>query len=205
MSDPLLDKKVREDLPGRSSSRGSSSAFKNCRPSCTDFILRLIQAFLRTGYYTPEHPESKKAQEGLYQQFKRLFEHEEELTFMVRDEEDGQDIFVEGLMPEAQRLGRMMMRGMGELYVPKFAKYLERKDLISLTLKNRMDQTEFTRFVEIMSDPSHVDTRPKRGKREVHTDPVSARASSISLLSSTKNSLGSTGRFHGGLALPFPG
>ncbi|MGZ3560172.1 MAG: hypothetical protein ACXU97_13780, partial [Thermodesulfobacteriota bacterium] len=23
-----------------------------------DFLLRLIQAFLRTGYYTPEHPES---------------------------------------------------------------------------------------------------------------------------------------------------
>ena len=55
-----------------------------------------------------------------------------------------------------------MMKGMGELYVPKFAKYLERKDLISLTLKSRMEQTEFTRFVDIMSEPSLIDTRENR-------------------------------------------
>ena len=54
----------------------------------TDFILHLIQAFLRTGYYTPDHPEWKRAQEGLYQKFKQLFEHEEELTFLVREEQE---------------------------------------------------------------------------------------------------------------------
>jgi hypothetical protein len=163
MSDPLSEKKGREDslegLPPEETER-----LQKLQAQLIDFILRLIQAFLRTGYYTPDHPESKKAQEGLYQQFKTLFEHEAELTFMVRDEQEGRDIFVEGLMPEAQKLGRMMMKGMGELYVPKFAKYLERKDLISLTLKNRMDQTEFTRFVEVMSDPSQVDTRRKEEK-----------------------------------------
>ena len=163
MSDSLSDKKFREDLP-EGLPPEEVERLQKLQSQLTDFILRLIQAFLRTGYYTPEHPESKKAQEGLCQQFKQLFEHEAELTFMVRDEEGGQDIFVEGLMPEAQKLGRMMMKGMGELYVPKFAKYLERKDLISLTLKNRMNQTEFTRFVEIMSDPSHVETRRKEEK-----------------------------------------
>jgi hypothetical protein len=30
-----------------------------------DFILHLIQAFLRTGYYTPDHPDSKKYREPL--------------------------------------------------------------------------------------------------------------------------------------------
>jgi HEAT repeat protein len=71
---------------------------------------------------------------------------------------------VEGMLPEAQKLSRMMMKGMGELYVPKFAKYMERKDLISLTLKNRMSQTEFTRFIDIMSEPSLLDTRRKQDK-----------------------------------------
>src|SRR4030067_1579952 len=52
----------------------------------TEFILHLIQAFLRTGYYTSDHPESKKAKEGLYQQFKNLFDHEDELSFLARDE-----------------------------------------------------------------------------------------------------------------------
>jgi hypothetical protein len=129
-----------------------------------DFLLHLIQAFLRTGYYTPDHPESARAKEGLYQQFKTLFEVEDELSFLVREEQEQKEILVEGLLPEAQRLSRMMMKGMGELYVPKFAQYLERKDLISLTLKSRMGQTEFTRFVDLMSDPSLIDTRRKQDK-----------------------------------------
>src|SRR5512139_3034867 len=94
----------------------------------SDFVLHLIQAFLRTGYYTPEHPESKRTKEGLYQRFRDLFEGEDELTFLIKVEEEKEEIFVEGVLPEAQKLSRMMMKGMGELYVPKFAKYLERKD-----------------------------------------------------------------------------
>ena len=130
----------------------------------SDFVLRLIQAFLRTGYYTPDHPESKRAKEGLSELFKGLFEAEDELTFLLREEQEGQEILVEGVLPETQKLSRMMLRGMGELYVPRFAKYLERKDLIALTLKSRMNQTEFTRFVDIMSEPSLVDTHRKQDK-----------------------------------------
>jgi hypothetical protein len=129
-----------------------------------DFILHLIQAFLRTGYYTPDHPESKRAKEGLYQLFKDLFKGEDELAFLVREEQEKQEILVEGVLPEAQRLSRMMMKGMGELYVPKFVNYLERKDLINLTLKSQMSQTEFTRFVDIMSEPSLVDIHRKQDK-----------------------------------------
>jgi hypothetical protein len=130
----------------------------------TNFLLHLIQAFLRTGYYTPDHPESARAKEGLYQQFHILFEAEDELTFLVREEQEQKEVLVEGLLPEAQKLSRMMIKGMGELYVPKFAQYLERKDLISLTLKSRMGQTEFARFIDIMSDPALVDTRRKQDK-----------------------------------------
>jgi len=140
--------------------------FQKLQIKLTDFLLHLIQAFLRTGYYTPEHPESARAKEGLYQQFKDLFEDEEELSFLVREEQEQKEILVEGLLPEAQRLSRMMLRGMGELYVPKFAHYLERKDLISLTLKSRMGQTEFTRFIDVMSDPSLLDTRRKQEKEK---------------------------------------
>jgi HEAT repeat protein len=86
------------------------------------------------------------------------------LAFFVRAEQQKQEILVEGVLPEAQRLSRMMMKGMGELYVPKFAKYLERKDLISLTLKSRMSQNEFTQFVDLMSDPSLLDTRRRQDK-----------------------------------------
>jgi HEAT repeat protein len=130
----------------------------------TDFILHILQAFLRTGYYTPDHPESIKAKEGLYLQFKNLFEREDELAFLARDDQEQKEVLIEGILPEPQRLSRMMMRGMGELYIPKFVNYLERKDLISLTMKSRMDQTEFTQFIDLMSDPSFLDTHRKEDK-----------------------------------------
>jgi len=157
---PILEKKppgIPEGLPPEEVERLQKLQIK-----LTDFVLHLIQAFLRTGYYTSDHPESKKAKEGLYQRFKELFEEEDELAFLVREEQEGQEVFVEGVLPEAQKLSRMMIKGMGELYVPKFAKYMERKDLISLTLKSRMKQGEFSSFVDIMSEPTLVDTRRKQ-------------------------------------------
>jgi hypothetical protein len=159
---PIFTKKIDripEGLPPEEVER-----LQKLQAKLTDFLLHLIQAFLRTGYYTPDHPESARAKEGLYQQFHILFETEDELTFLVREEQEQKEILVEGLLPEAQKLSRMMIKGMGELYVPKFAQYLERKDLISLTLKSRMGQTEFARFIDIMSDPSLVDTRRKQDK-----------------------------------------
>jgi HEAT repeat protein len=136
-------------------------SLEDLQPKLTDFILHLIQAFLRTGYYTSEHPESKRAKEGLYQQFKGFFEQEGELTFLVKEDQDRKEVLLEGLFPEAQRLTRLMAKGMGELYVPRMIKYLERKDLVSLTLKSRMDGTEFIHFVDIMSEPSLVDIHKK--------------------------------------------
>ncbi len=166
MTEPISQKKglegIPEGLPPEEVER-----LQKLQAKLNDFVLHLIQAFLRTGYYTPDHPESKRAKEGLYQLFRTLFEGEEELTFLVREEQERREIFVEGLLPEAQRLSRMMMKGMGELYVPKFAHYLERKDLISLTLKSRMGPMEFSRFIDIMSDPSLLDTRHKQDKEKL--------------------------------------
>ncbi len=143
---------------------GEIERLQKLQANLTSFVLHLIQAFLRTGYYTPDHPESKKAKEGLYQLFKELFEADEELAFLVREDQEREEILVEGVLPEAQKLSRMMLKGMGELYVPKFAMYMERKDLVSLTLKSRMRQVEFGGFIDIMSEPSLIDTRRKQDK-----------------------------------------
>jgi HEAT repeat protein len=128
------------------------------------FLLALIQAFLRTGYYTPDHPEAQKAKIGLYEDFQGLFSQRDELTFFIREEPDRKNILIEGVLPEIQDLNSLMIEGMAEMYVPRFAKFLEQKDLISLTLKNAMTPREFTRFVDIMSEPSFVETRDKGDK-----------------------------------------
>ena len=59
-----------------------------------------------------------------------------------------------------------MIAGMAEMYVPRFAKFLEQKDLISLTLKNAMTQTEFTSLVDLMSEPAFVDTTETGAKEK---------------------------------------
>ncbi len=160
---PPISPKKREGIP-EGLPPEEIERLQKLQTKLTHFLLHLIQAFLRTGYYTPEHPESARAKEGLFQQFKELFETEDELSFLVREEQERREVLVEGILPEAQRLSRMMIKGMGELYVPKFAQYMERKDLISLTLKSRLDHLEFARFVEIMSDPSLLDIRRRQDK-----------------------------------------
>jgi len=138
---------------------------KEIKGNLAEFLLSLIQAFLCTGYYTPDHPEAKKAKSGLYEDFQNLFTKKGELTFLVADDPgEEKNILIEGVLPEAQYLHSVMLRGMAEMYTPKFAKFLERKDLISLTLKNTMTRTEFTNFVDIMGEPIFVDTHEKGDK-----------------------------------------
>jgi HEAT repeat protein len=139
---------------------------KEIKASLAEFLLSLIQAFLRTGYYTPDHPEAKKAKSGLYEDFQGLFPKKGELTFLLRDDPEGRSILIEGALPEIQHLHSVMLRGMAEMYTPKFAKFLERKDLVSLTLKNTMTRTEFTNFVDIMGEPIFVDTHEKSDKEQ---------------------------------------
>ena len=73
---------IPEDLPPEELER-----LQKIHAKLAQFVLHLIQAFLRTGYYTPDHPESKKAKDGLYQLFRELFETEDELAFLVREEQ----------------------------------------------------------------------------------------------------------------------
>ncbi len=113
---------------------------KNSKVNITRFFLSLIQAFLRTGYYTPDHPESEKARGGLYADFKKIFSQKNEVTFLVYDDSEETRVLIEGALPGPQGLKDLMLPGMAEMYTPKFTKFLERKDLVSLTLKNTMTE-----------------------------------------------------------------
>ena len=142
-----------------------SDPHKEIKDHLAQFLLSLIQAFLRTGYYTPDHPQSKHAKEGLYEDFQRLLNKEFELTFLVCDLPGGKKILIEGMLPEPQELGSIMIQGMSELYTPKFSTFLERKDLISLTLKASMTLTEFNNFIDLMGEPTFEDTLERSDKK----------------------------------------
>jgi len=121
-----------------------------------EFILSLVQAFLRTGYYLPDHPNSKKAKAGLYGRFQRLFSGRHELTFIVKDHGEIKEVLVDGPLPETTSLRSLMTQGMAEVYAPRLTKFFERKRLVSLTLKERMGEEEFSHFIDVMSEPTFV-------------------------------------------------
>jgi len=131
-----------------------------------EFLLLLIQAFLRTGYYTPDHPQSKDAKAGLYEDFQNLLDQRNELSFLVRDDSVDKSIWIEGVLPEPAELNSLMLQGMADMYTPKFVTFLERKDLISLTLKNTMAWEEFNDFIDIMSEPKFVETQERSDKEQ---------------------------------------
>ncbi|NIS60191.1 MAG: hypothetical protein GTO13_05660 [Proteobacteria bacterium] len=158
----LMDSQLSPDNLAESPS--ADDHHKEIRAKLANFVLSLIQALLRTGYYTRDHPESKRAKVGLFEDFQALFIEKDELTFLVRDDSRTKNILIEGVLPETQYLSRLMLRGMAEMYIPRFAQFLERKDLLSLSLKNTMTRPEFTNFVDVMSEPKFVDTRDETTK-----------------------------------------
>lgn len=123
------------------------------KEALADFILSFAQALLRAGYYFPEHPQAQRAKEGLYQRFLNLFKGRGELTLMLQQLGEATSVLVEGALAEPQKLGALMPAGMADVYAPRLAHFLERKDLVSLTLKERMAEDEFSRFIDVMSEP----------------------------------------------------
>lgn len=118
-----------------------------------EFLLSLIQAFLRTGYYLPEHPESKKAKIGLYDKFARLVGEDREVTFLLRETGAATNVYIEGLSLKPLRLADTMLKGMADTYNPRFVNFLERKELVSLSINSRMGAEEFSRLIDLISEP----------------------------------------------------
>lgn len=122
-----------------------------------EFILSLMQAFLRTGYYLSGHPEARKAKTGLFEKFSAIAGKTGEITFLIADENGHRNIVVEGIDEKPRRLQDLMLRGMAETYTPRFITFLDRKDLLSLSLNSRMQSDEFSHFIDVMSEPSMTD------------------------------------------------
>jgi len=129
-----------------------------------DFIVSMIQAFLRTGYYLGDHPESKKAKSGLHEKFCSLTRSAGEVTFLMKDEDDVKVLYLEGIQEHPIKLTALMIKGMADAYNPRFVQFMERKELISLSLKNRMSDEEFSKFIDVMSEPTLADMKGQASK-----------------------------------------
>lgn len=118
-----------------------------------EFTLNLAKAMLRTGYYAPDHPESKQSLEGLHDEFRRAVGDESGLTYMVEKVGDTETVMLQGHGEEPQSLDHIMIRGMAEMFAPKLLDFFHRRHLVSFSLRAPISAEQLSAFVILMSTP----------------------------------------------------
>jgi len=122
------------------------------KPSA-DFIMDLTKAMLRSGYYSPEHPGSQKAKQGLYSNFLKSLGKSQEIMVTNLETPKKKDILITGILDEPVSVRTLVGTGMAELFVPKLTEFFNRKGLISFAIKKQITPSHFECYIDIMSDP----------------------------------------------------
>jgi HEAT repeat protein len=127
-----------------------------------DFIMDLTKAMLRSGYYSSEHPGSRKAKHGLHAQFVKCLGESQEI--MITDVETPQkkDILITGILDEPVSVRTLVGAGMAQLFVPKLTEFFNRKGLLSFAIKKQITAAHFESYIDIMSDPRADQGRNKK-------------------------------------------
>ena len=117
------------------------------------FMLSLIKAMIQTGYYAADHPEAKKALSSLYGEFRQVIGDRSELTCLLAGDQSGRTILIDGYEATPLSLDQVMLKGMADLFTPKFIEFFDRRALLSFSLKADLTAEEFQAFVELMAQP----------------------------------------------------
>ncbi len=118
-----------------------------------DFIMDLTRAMLRSGYYSPEHPGSQEAKQGLYSNFLKSLGNSPEISITNLETPKKKDILITGILDEPVSVRTLVGAGMAELFVPKLTEVFNRKGLISFAIKKQITAAHFECYIDIMSDP----------------------------------------------------
>lgn len=118
-----------------------------------EFIMDLTKAMQRSGYYSHDHPESKGAKHGLYEQLQKAIADGKELMITNQETREKTDILITGVLDGPVSIRTVVGPGMAEMFVPRLRDYFNRKGLVSFALKKDISQEHFSTFIDIMSDP----------------------------------------------------
>jgi len=127
-----------------------------------DFIMDLTKAMLRSGYYSAEHPGSRKAKQGLHAQFIKCLGESQEIMITDLETPQKKDILITGILDEPVSVRTLVGAGMAELFVPKLTEFFNRKGLISFAIKKQITPAHFESYIDIMSDPRSDQGRNKK-------------------------------------------
>ncbi len=130
----------------------SSEERERVQPS-GEFIMDLTKAMLRSGYYSPDHPESQQAKTGLYEELEKALGDSKEIMLTAEELQGKFDVLITGILNEPLSVRTVVGAGMAELFMPKLREYFDRKALVGLAIKRDISPEHFDSFVDVMSDP----------------------------------------------------
>jgi len=118
-----------------------------------EFVMDLTKAMLRSGYYSPDHPGSMQAKQGLYTRFQSILDSSNEILIANREAREKKDFFIMGILDEPISIKLLVGANRAELFEPKLREYFNRKGLMSFAIKKKISLDHFDRFIDIMCDP----------------------------------------------------
>ncbi len=119
-----------------------------------EFILDLVKAMLRSGYYAPDHPGSRDAKEGIFIEFQTAVGERPDLTLLNQESKERSDVLISGILEDQVSLRGLIGSEQAAIFIPKFKEYFNRKSLVSFSMKKTLSLNEFDDFIDIMSDPA---------------------------------------------------
>ncbi|MCG3172675.1 MAG: hypothetical protein GMKNLPBB_00829 [Myxococcota bacterium] len=126
---------------------------KGIHQEVQDFFLNWIQSLLTTNYYDPSHPEGRRALNKIFHGFQRAIREgsNKYISFTLLTGGDRPDVIIDGLEGGPYSLREVLPTGMGDLYLPKFSAYMDRRKLASISLLPWLTWEELGRFFEVMN------------------------------------------------------
>lgn len=130
-----------------------------------EFSGEFIKALSKTSYYMPGHPSAQKAKEGLFEKLGRLTEGSRFLTYSRDVDERRKEVYVSGIFEGTVSLVNVMGGEKGGLYVPKLWEFMQRKRLVSVTIRPEITYKEFDEFLNLLAEaPQESFTEEKTKK-----------------------------------------
>lgn len=118
-----------------------------------EFVMDLTKAMLRSGYYSPDHPGSMQAKQGLYKRFRNILGDANEILIANRESREKKDFLIMGILDEPISIKLLVGTSRAELFEPKLREYFNRKGLMSFAIKDKITLDHFDTFIDIMCDP----------------------------------------------------
>ncbi|MBI4701524.1 MAG: HEAT repeat domain-containing protein, partial [Deltaproteobacteria bacterium] len=158
--------------PERAAEAAACPALRSPESGFRELFVALTSSIARVGYYAVGHPGYAGAARELSEAAARALRGRGELTFARRCGVDDVTLSVQSAAGTSEDLDKALVPSVFEAYGGQLSEVFVRRRLVSLTLKERIDEAQLRAVVELLSGPEITVEQMRqeflaRGLREV--------------------------------------